>query len=135
MMLIDVYTDWAGWSKVMNKNTYSQKRIIRYINENFIAVKLDAETNDILTFNKLAYDRKDGSDYHTLAYSLLEGRMDFPSTVFLDESIKVLMVVPGYMDPQRMEVVLHYFSEKAYKDTKVSFSAYEQQYLRRTNRY
>ncbi|MEM7037801.1 MAG: DUF255 domain-containing protein, partial [Bacteroidota bacterium] len=135
MMLINVYTTWAGWSKLMKKNTYSSKRIIRYINENFYAVRLDAEAVETLTLNNLAYDRKDDSDYHALAYSLLEGKMEFPSTVFLDEEINVLLVVPGYMDPTKMEVVLHYFSEKAYLNTSMSFGEFERKYFQRANRY
>lgn len=135
MIMINVYTDWAGWSKLMDKNTYSRKRIIRYINENFYAVRLNAETDKSILFNKLTYDRPAGQDFHTLAYSLLEGIMDFPSTVFLDESIKVIMVIPGYMDDQKLEVVLHYFNEKAYENNKVTFTEFEREYLSRKDQY
>ena len=35
LVLVDVTTKWAGWSNLMEKNTYSKKSIIRYLNENF----------------------------------------------------------------------------------------------------
>ncbi len=128
MVLIDVSTKWTGWSNLMEKNTYTKKGIIRYLNENFYAVRLDAESNDTIVFNRLAYHRNSGSPYHTLAYSLLEGNMQFPSTVILDEELNELLVIPGYMDAKKMEVVLHYFFEKAYLNVALSFQQYESKY-------
>ncbi len=128
LVLVDVSTKWAGWSNLMEKNTYSKKSIIRYLNENFLAVKLDAESTDSIAFNRLIYTRNSGSAYHTLAYSLLEGNMQFPSTVILDEEVNELLVIPGYMDAHKMEVVLHYFFEKAYLNEGLSFQLYESRY-------
>jgi thioredoxin-related protein len=130
MIIIDVSTKWTGWSNLMDKNTYSRKRIIRYLNENFYAVRLDAESNDTITFNNVAYVRNFGSTYHALAYSLLEGQMSFPSTVILDEDINEIFVIPGYMDANKMEVMLHFFSEKAYEKN-IGFSQFEQSYWQR----
>ncbi|MEM6268943.1 MAG: trypsin-like peptidase domain-containing protein [Bacteroidota bacterium] len=135
MVVLHVYAKWAGWAKLMDKNTYASKRIIRYINENFYAVRFNAESNDTIVFNNLAYYRNIGSPYHTLAYSLLEGNMEFPSTVFLDEEINLLLVIPGYMDADKMDVVLHYFSEKAYLNEQLSFLDFEQKYRRRRPNY
>ena len=131
MVLIDVSTKWAGWTLLMNKNTYSKKSIIRYLNENFLAVRLDAETNDTIPFNNVSYTRNFGSPYHTLAYSLLEGKMEFPSIVILDEEMNEIFVIPGYMDANKMEVMLHFFSEKAYLNENVSFSQFEQKFWQR----
>ena len=128
MVLIDVTTNWAGWSNLMLKNTYSKKSIIRFLNENFLAVRLDAETNDTIVFNHLTYTRNSGSPYNTLAYSLLEGNMQFPSLVILDQDVNELLVIPGYMDGHKMEVVLHYFFEKAYLNEGLSFQQYELRY-------
>jgi thioredoxin-related protein len=128
MVLIDVSTKWAGWSNLMEKNTYTKKGIIRYLNENYYPIRMDAESNDTIVFNRLAYHRNSGSPYHTLAYSLLEGNMQFPSTVILDEELNELLVIPGYMDAKKMEVVLHYFFEKAYLNVDLSFQQYESRY-------
>lgn len=130
MIVIDVTTKWAGWSSLMVKNTYSKKSIIRYLNENFLAVQLDAESNDTITFNGLTYTRNSGSPYNALAYSLLEGNMQFPSTVILDEDVNELLVIPGYMDAKKMEVVLHYFFEKAYERRDMSFQQFESLFWR-----
>jgi len=53
-VIIDVYTGWCGWCKVMDKNTFTNASVIKYINENYYAVKLDAEsTKDIRIENKV----------------------------------------------------------------------------------
>ncbi len=67
----------------------------------------------------------------TLAYSLLEGKMEFPSIVILDEEINEIFVIPGYMDANKMEVMLHFFSEKAYLNEKMTFSQFEQRFWQR----
>ena len=54
--------------------------------------------------------------------------MLFRSTVILDEELNELLVIPGYMDAKKMEVVLHYFFEKAYLNVALSFQQYESKY-------
>ncbi len=43
ILLIDMYTDWCGWCKKMDRDTYSKKEVIDLINEHFIPVKFNPE--------------------------------------------------------------------------------------------
>src|ERR671921_2845222 len=49
-ILIDLYTDWCGWCKVMDKQTYANKNVAAYINEKFYPVKLNAEMKQAIVF-------------------------------------------------------------------------------------
>lgn len=115
-ILVDVYTDWCGWCKVMDRQTYGNQSIAEYINENFYAVKLDAEQKEQITLGEQAYDfvAKGRRGYHEYAAYLLSGKMSYPSTVFLGEDMKPLGVIPGFIKPGQFSHLLSYVHEEAY---------------------
>ena len=119
-ILIDVYTDWCGYCKKMDLNTYTNKTIGDYISKNFYAVKLDGEHKNDIVFNDHTFKfQKEGKrGYHQLAATLMNGSMSYPTTLFLSEKEELLDRIPGYLDKEIMEKVLVYFSEKLYETKK-----------------
>ena len=78
ILLVDVYTDWCGWCKVMDKNTYSNDTIIQLINEKFVPVKLNPEKNRTYNFGDKTMS---ASDLHKwLGYGQTFG---YPTTYFM----------------------------------------------------
>lgn len=116
-ILIDVYTDWCGYCKKMDLNTYSNKTISEYINDNFYAVKLDGEEKNDIVFNEYTFKfQKEGRrGYHQLPAALMNGKLSYPTTIFLSKNEKILDRIPGYLDKKIMEKVLVYFSKEVYK--------------------
>ncbi len=107
-MLIDVYTDWCGWCKRMDKTTYEDASIIDYINKNFYAVKLNAESAKTVTYNgkSMTEQALSGQAF---------GVSGYPCTVYLDEAQKVLSPVPGYLDVPSFTKINKFFGEDFYK--------------------
>lgn len=116
-MLIDVYTDWCGYCKKMDRITYKNTIITSYINKNFYAVKLDGEQREDIIFNEYTFKYKASgrSGYHEFAAALLNGKLSYPTTVFMNKKLELLDRVPGYLTPRIMEQVVTYFAAEKYK--------------------
>lgn len=114
-MLIDVYTGWCGWCKRMDATTYKDSAVISYINRNFYAVKLDAETKDTIHFQGYDFIYRQENRANDIAVSLLNKRMSYPTTVYLDEKTQILSPVPGYMTVDQIMPVLKFYGDDIYK--------------------
>ena len=110
-LVIDVYTDWCSWCKKMDKSTYQNEEIIQQINEDFYFVKLNAETRDSIFFDNKIFTFQNQYKANEFAVALLNGQMSYPSTVFLDENLGLLTVVPGYLTPKDLSPILKYFGK------------------------
>jgi len=116
-MFIDVYTDWCGWCKKMDKSTFTDPEIVEYMNENFHAIKFNAEQKEDITWNgntfKFVKSGRRGA--HELASALLNGRLGYPSFVLLDEDFARIMISPGFKKPNQLEKELVFAKEEKYK--------------------
>jgi len=72
-IFIDLYTDWCGWCKKMDKSTFVDPSVVKYLNENFYPVKFNAERKDAIVFNETTFEyiKSGRRGVHQLAYALL----------------------------------------------------------------
>ena len=114
-ILIDVYTNWCGWCKIMDRNTYKNTVVVNYINTHFYAVKLNAESNEVFIWNQKKYEYNPKYNVNDLAFYLLDGQLSFPATVFLASLNAQPATLPGYLKPVDIEAPLKYFGDGAFK--------------------
>lgn len=119
-IFIDVYTDWCGWCKVMDKNTFSEPLIAKILNEQFYPVKFDAEQKEDVVFNGntfkfVAYGNK-GS--HQLAMALLNNQLAYPTVVFLDEEFRMIQPLQGYQKAPEFHKVIQFIGFDHFKTEK-----------------
>lgn len=105
-IIVDVYTDWCGYCKLMDRDTFTNEEIINYINENFYAVKFDAESSKPIVYQGVKYTNSDR--IHGLTFKLLGNEFGYPAYVFLDEDNNVLYTRMGYQKADAFMNVLKY---------------------------
>jgi len=117
-IFIDMYTDWCGWCKKMDKETFAQPDIAAYMQDHFYMVKFDAEGPDTVVFMNSTFVNKNpkkSRSSHELAQAMLKGKMSYPSYVFMNEEMQIISVVPGFFPAQSFEPVINYFGSEAFK--------------------
>ena len=102
--LVDVYTEWCGWCKVMDKKTFTDPKVQEYLRENFHIVKFDAEQKETVKFKEKDYKYIPGGrkGINQLALELLGNRMSYPTLVYLDENLNKITASPGYKKPDQL---------------------------------
>lgn len=110
---VDIYTDWCTWCKKMDETTFKNPNLIKYLNENFYPVKLNAQQEEDIQFNGQTYRFISNglNSYHELAFQIMNGKMKYPTVAFIDESFEVIQSIPGFRTAFELELFLTYFGE------------------------
>ena len=102
-VLVDVYTDWCGWCKRMDRETYARADVGAYLNAHFVLVRLNAESNERANYQGRAFTGR------TLASGFeVTG---FPTTIFLRADGEHLVNVPGYLPPDKFMKLVRYIGD------------------------
>lgn len=106
-LFIDFYTDWCSWCRVMDRKTFTEPEVIDYINNNYIAVKFDAESKEKVSFRgkDYRYVKPQGGGFrgvNSFAYFSLRGQLSYPSYAVIFKDGKLDRILKGYMDKGRL---------------------------------
>jgi len=134
-IFMDVYTNWCGPCKVLDKKTLHNKEVVNYINDNFYAVKFNAEGNDEFeykgnTFSNPNYKegKKGRNSQHVFASSLkITG---YPTMAFFDENGDYIFPITGYHTPSQLEIYIKMVATNDYKSitSQQAFIDYENEF-------
>ena len=103
-ILVDVYTDWCKWCKVMDDKTFSDPEVSQFLAKNFHVAKFNAEQKESLQFNGKNYSfiQNGKRGQHEFAIDILDGRLAFPSLVVFDSNLNKIEVIRGFKNPTEL---------------------------------
>ncbi len=119
-IIMDVYTTWCGPCKLLDKNTFGDVKVAKFINDNFYAVKFNAEGTEKVTYQDFTYTnpnykegRKGRNSQHLFAHALKITA--YPNLVFFKENGDLIQSLPGYRTPKQLEIYLKMIANDDYK--------------------
>ena len=105
--IIDIYADWCKWCKVMDKKTYTNKKIIDIINKKYIAIRINSDKDSGIKFK--------GKTFTAQQFSQALGVRGLPATIFMDKKGEMITMLPGFIEPKVLLPVLEYIQKECYK--------------------
>ncbi len=104
IILVDAYTDWCGWCKKMDQDTYTKQNVINYINKHFVPIKFNPELAKKYTVSGTELGPRQ------LLGNLSGGQsVGYPTTFFLSLEKNQVQMVSGYKNAEQF---MHILEEK-----------------------
>ena len=82
LLFIDAYTDWCGWCKVLDKETFSNAQVANFMNSHFINAKMEME--------KEPWGIKIAQKYVINS---------FPTALIFNQAGELIYIFEGYLPP------------------------------------
>jgi thioredoxin-related protein len=115
-IVMDFYADWCHWCKVMDKETFSDSKVAKILNDKYICIRIYSEDKSL----KIKYKKKKMSAQE---FSSIMGVSGLPTLIFMDSSGTPITKIPGFLNKEVFLPLLNYINEKCYSKN-VTFENY-----------
>ncbi|MEM9721848.1 MAG: thioredoxin family protein [Bacteroidota bacterium] len=95
-LLIDIYTDWCVPCKELDKHIFSQPKVGKFVNENYISIKLNAE--------------EPGGKLFCKTYEIPEA---YPTVLLLDEKANEIDRIIGLIPEEKYIQILRDYPKRS----------------------
>ncbi|CAM3593754.1 thioredoxin fold domain-containing protein [Flavobacterium gelidilacus] len=110
-IFMDVYTDWCGPCKMLDKNTFHDAAIVEIVSKSYYAVKFNAEGNETITFKEVKYtnpkyvEGKTGRNgvHEFTSFLKVQG---YPTMYIFDKDGEIKTNVLGYRTAEQLKAEL-----------------------------
>src|SRR5262245_54128409 len=110
-LIVDIYTNWCTWCKVMDRQTYANAEVAAYLEANFALAKVNGESPAKMTWK--------GKPLTEREFAKAVGVTGYPSTFFLKPNADLLGGVPGYIKSPDMMIYAKYVNTRYYEKGKL----------------
>jgi len=109
-IMLDIYTDWCGWCKKLDREVYANKDVAKYLNESYVSIKINAESGKKFKFK--------GKEYTEQQLAAGFGATGYPTIVFLKSDSDMITKLGGYVEAERFLKILKFLGEDHYEKMK-----------------
>ncbi|OGJ89465.1 MAG: hypothetical protein A2487_12710 [Candidatus Raymondbacteria bacterium RifOxyC12_full_50_8] len=114
--IIDFYTDWCHWCKVMDQKTFNDPEVKKKLMGRFVSIRINPETSkEVITYQ--------GKVYTPMEFAGALGVRGFPAIAFINKKGDFITMLPGYIPPETFINILSYVDDECY-EKQVSFDDY-----------
>jgi thioredoxin-related protein len=105
--ILDFYTDWCHWCKVMDEKTFNEPKVKDKLIKKFISMRVNPESStEIIKY--------EGKSYKPMEFAQALGVQGFPALAFIDSNGKLITLIPGYIPPETFIQLLNYIDDECY---------------------
>lgn len=105
-VMVFLEAEWCGVCKRMHREVFTNSKVFSLINSEFLAVKMDIESEDRIPVNGDMISKKE--------YSKNIGIYGTPTILFLNSNEDIIGNFVGYSDSGEMVTLLNYIASDAY---------------------
>ena len=113
-LIVDIYTTWCGWCRVMEQQTYADSEVVAYLRENFVLAKVNGESSAKLRWR--------GEELTERQFARAVGVTGYPATYFMKPDAELLGGMGGFLRPPEFMIYARYVGSRWYEKGK--FNAY-----------
>jgi len=106
--LIDFSTAWCGYCKKMDKETFTDPRVIKFVNDNFVAIRVDGDS-------KREFSVDGFTTTETQLTKAEYGVRGFPTFWFLESNGSKIGQMPGYLPADDFLGLLEHVKARKYE--------------------
>lgn len=114
-ILFFFHTNWCKYCFTMKKNTFTNPKVMKLINDNFHFVSFDAESKESVKVGNKTFENNSG--VHKLAITLASknGYMSYPSLVILNHKKRIDEQVDTFLSAEGLKKLLSAYLKKHQK--------------------
>lgn len=126
--LVWVYDPGCPTCEEAEQRIFNTPEINQYLNQHFIPIKLSGKRKEPITTKGRTYYFRSGLNgyhFHDLAQGITQSKetISYPQLVFLDENMDVIAPLDGNIQPDELDLLLHFVAEEQFK--KMSIDEYK----------
>ena len=119
-IMLDVYTDWCGWCKRLDKDVYGNAKVATYLNDHYVVIKLNAESSKKVTYKDTSYTEREFAKYF--------GVSGYPIIIFFEQNGEPITPLGGYVASEKFLPIIKFIGEDFYKT--MEFDAFTEEYAK-----